>query len=164
MIKNIIFDYDGTIADSVNIKTEAFAKLYNSYGDQIVKKVIDYHLSNGGVSRFDKIKFFHNEYLGIQISKSELDMFSKRFSDIVIDKVINSPYIEVVFQFIKENYSNVQSFMLSNVGSGEDFDIPDPVCGSNLEYFKVLNLIDSEIRNMLPRINRLSSDEHEIKI
>ena len=25
MIKNIIFDYDGTIADSVNIKTKAFS-------------------------------------------------------------------------------------------------------------------------------------------
>ena len=56
MIKNIIFDYDGTISDSVNIKTEAFAKLYSAYGNQIVKKVVYYHLSNGGISRFDKIR------------------------------------------------------------------------------------------------------------
>ena len=62
MVKNIIFDYDGTIADSINIKTEAFAELYQPYGETIVNKVVEYHLKNGGTSRFDKIKFFHKEY------------------------------------------------------------------------------------------------------
>ena len=58
MIKNIIFDYDGTIADSVNIKTEAFAELYRNYGKDIESKVVKYHLNNGGVSRFEKFKYY----------------------------------------------------------------------------------------------------------
>ena len=45
MIKNIIFDYDGTIADSVNIKTEAFAELYRIYGKEIERKVTFFILS-----------------------------------------------------------------------------------------------------------------------
>mgnify|MGYP006077874289 FL=1 len=51
-IKAIIFDYDGVIAESVNVKTEAFAELYKPYGTDIVQKVIKHHEANGGVSRF----------------------------------------------------------------------------------------------------------------
>ena len=43
MIKGIIFDYDGTIADSIHIKTVAFADLYRTYGEKIVNKVINFH-------------------------------------------------------------------------------------------------------------------------
>ena len=39
-IKAIIFDYDGVIAESVNVKTEAFAELYKHYGIDIVKNSI----------------------------------------------------------------------------------------------------------------------------
>ena len=123
MIKNIIFDYDGTISDSVNIKTEAFAKLYSPYGNQIVKKVVDYHLSNGGISRFDKINFFHKEYLGIQISKSELDILTKNFSDIVVKGVINSPYINIVIQFIKENYMKYNLYISTATPTNEIIEI-----------------------------------------
>jgi len=38
-IKTIFFDFDGVIADSVDIKTKAFAKLFKRYGDEIVKKL-----------------------------------------------------------------------------------------------------------------------------
>ena len=41
--KNIIFDFDGVICDSVEIKTQAFAKLYNQYGPDIENKVIKYY-------------------------------------------------------------------------------------------------------------------------
>ena len=51
-IKSIIFDYDGIIAESVNVKTEAFAELYKPFGKDIVQKVMKHHESNGGVSRF----------------------------------------------------------------------------------------------------------------
>ena len=54
---NIIFDFDGVITDSVNIKKEAFAELYSKYGSRIQKKVVNHHLEHGGISRFDKIKY-----------------------------------------------------------------------------------------------------------
>ena len=63
MIKTIIFDFDGTIVDSVNIKTEGFAELYNEYGNNTVKQVVKYHLLNGGVSRYDKIRYFQENIL-----------------------------------------------------------------------------------------------------
>ena len=54
MIKAIFWDFDGVIADSVNVKTDAFYELYLPYGKNIAEKVKEYHLANGGFS-FQKI-------------------------------------------------------------------------------------------------------------
>ena len=52
MIKIIFFDFDGVIVESVDIKTKAFAMLFEHEGRDIANRVIDYHLKNSGVSRF----------------------------------------------------------------------------------------------------------------
>ena len=59
MLKGIIFDFDGVIAKSVQVKTDAFVKLYKQYGSNFVKKVVEHHEANGGMSRYEKIKFYH---------------------------------------------------------------------------------------------------------
>ena len=44
--KLIIFDFDGVIAISNHIKTEAFEELYAKYGKDIANKVVSHHLLN----------------------------------------------------------------------------------------------------------------------
>ena len=55
-----IFDFDGVLVDSVELKTIAFVHLYEEYGSHIVDLVIAFHCKNGGMSRFEKFKYFHN--------------------------------------------------------------------------------------------------------
>ena len=62
-IKCIIFDFDGVIKDSVDIKTNAFAEIFSKYGTSIVDKVLDHHKMNGGISRFEKIKHYYKQFL-----------------------------------------------------------------------------------------------------
>ena len=59
MIKGIIFDFDGVIAESIQMKTDAFATLYSDNGADIVQRVVSHHEANGGMSRFDKIKYYN---------------------------------------------------------------------------------------------------------
>ena len=56
MLKGIIFDFDGVIAESVHIKSSGFSDLYKPYGTEIVKRVVKHHAANGGMSRFKKIR------------------------------------------------------------------------------------------------------------
>ncbi len=111
MIKNIIFDYDGTIADSVNIKTQAFAELYRYYGEEIERKVVEYHLKHGGVSRFDKFRYFHKEFLDIDLDEGKVQELAIKFSKLVIDKVVKAPYIPGAFEFISKNYIKYNMFV-----------------------------------------------------
>ena len=99
-IKTIFFDFDGVIADSVDIKTKAFAKLFKRYGDKIVKKVVEYHLSHGGVSRYDKFRYYYQNFLGKKITDDEINILDKKFSEIVYNEVLKVPFIEGVLDFL----------------------------------------------------------------
>ena len=89
MIENIFFDFDGVIADSVNVKTEAFKQLYLKYGDEIAAKVVHHHIQNGGMSRFEKFKYYHKEYLSITLDETGLDELTSALL-IVIDLISGS--------------------------------------------------------------------------
>ena len=110
MVKGIIFDFDGTLVDSIDVKTNAFAEIYEPYGQLIVEKVIKYHIKNGGISRFDKFEYFHNKYLKKQIDSNQILALSDKFSNIVIDKVVDSPFFPGVLEFIS-NRSNFKKFI-----------------------------------------------------
>ena len=57
-----VFDLDGVILESVHCKTVAFRDLYQEFGTEIQNKVEEHHIRNGGVSRYEKIKFYHENF------------------------------------------------------------------------------------------------------
>ena len=111
MLKGIIFDFDGVIAESVQVKTDAFASLYEQYGVNIVTKVIKHHEANGGLSRFEKIKLYHGSYLNKAITNKEIEELATQFSKLVVKKVIDSHYVPGVFKFIQKSYEKYNLFI-----------------------------------------------------
>lgn len=102
MIKNIFFDFDGVLAESVNVKTEAFRQLYLPFGEEIADKVVAHHLANGGVSRFEKIKLYHQEWLGISLSEQEVLDWADKFSDLVLKGVVDAPEVTGTVDFLNK--------------------------------------------------------------
>jgi beta-phosphoglucomutase-like phosphatase (HAD superfamily) len=118
MIKNIFFDFDGVILDSVNVKTEAFRSMYLGYGNDIAGKVVAHHLENGGISRFEKFKYYHETFLGQPINDEDIASLSNQFSSLVVDKVISSTPIPGSLDFIK-NDKNYKKFVISGTPDNE---------------------------------------------
>jgi phosphoglycolate phosphatase-like HAD superfamily hydrolase len=56
--KSIIFDCDGVLFDSNSIKTSAFFSVTSSYGVQAASALLEYHVKNGGISRYEKFEYF----------------------------------------------------------------------------------------------------------
>ena len=56
---SIVFDFDGVITDSVNVKTEAFYEIYKEYGEEIALRVTHHNNANKGVSRYKKLENSH---------------------------------------------------------------------------------------------------------
>ena len=113
MIKAIIFDFDGVVLESLDVKTNAFKKLYEPFGSDISKKVVEHHLANGGVSRFDKIKIYHKIFLGEDIDNKTLQNIANKFSDMVVDEIIKVPFVAGAKQFIDNNYNRYLMFISS---------------------------------------------------
>jgi phosphoglycolate phosphatase-like HAD superfamily hydrolase len=118
-LKAIIFDYDGIIAESVQVKTKAFAQIYSSFGKEVVNKVINHHEANGGVSRFEKFKIYHKSFLDKDLSQHQLNQLTEKFSNLVLEKVIASRYVEGVFDFINLNYKDFKFFISTGTPKNE---------------------------------------------
>jgi len=88
-----IFDFDGVLVDSVHVKTEAFAELYQEYGEEVVEQVVSHHNQNGGMSRYDKFRHYHRHFLGQSIGTEEVDELAAKFSELVVSKVVQSEKI-----------------------------------------------------------------------
>ena len=119
MLKGIIFDFDGVIVESVQIKSNAFSEIYKPYGTEIVNKIIEHHEANGGMSRFEKIKFYHESFLNQSITKEEIAELANQFSEQVIDKVIMSPYIPSALEYIQNNYGKYKLFISTGTPTKE---------------------------------------------
>lgn len=90
----VFFDFDGVICDSTDIKTNAFADLYASYGDEVVAKVREHHIQNGGISRYKKLAYFQRHILGKNSSDSEIERLATKFAGLVVERVVASPFVE----------------------------------------------------------------------
>jgi len=123
--KAIIYDFDGVICDSVNLKTEAFAKLYEEYGKHIQDQVVDYHIHHGGISRVEKIKYYHNQLLGKEICDEEIKKFSEQFSLLVKKKVIDAPFINGADIFINKHASDILQFICTGTPEDEILEITE---------------------------------------
>ena len=133
MIKAIIFDFDGVITESLKVKADAFAEIYNSYGKVVVNKVVKHHHANGGMSRSEKFKYYHEKFLDEIITNNEIKRLSNIFSKQVVKKVIKSSYVPGVFEFINENYTKYKMFISTATPENE---IKKIIRGRNIrKYF-----------------------------
>jgi len=116
-IKNIIFDFDGVILNSVPTKTQAFRKLFKDFPSSLVEKLIDYHKINGGKSRYIKINHFFNKILKQKISKQEILKYAKIYSSFTKEELTNPRYIiKDTLEFIRQNYEKYNL----HIASGSD--------------------------------------------
>lgn len=123
MIKAIIFDFDGVLVESVDVKTKAFARLFEAYGHQVVQQVVDYHLANGGVTRREKFKYYYREILHEPLSETKLDELCQQFSDFVVEQIIIAPFVIGAADFLDRNHAKYDLFVVSATPQDEMRDI-----------------------------------------
>ena len=133
MIKAIIFDFDGVLAESAEIKTWAFKKLFEKFPEEA--KILDeYHQNNMGISRYVKFRYFYEEILGETYSDEIEKELSDRFSELVFNAVLAAPAVKGATEFLMDNYRTLNFFIASGTPEEELVDI---VNRRNLtKYFK----------------------------
>ena len=118
MIRAIAFDFDGVLAESVDVKTRAYVSLFEEYGQDVTSKVVDYHLRNGGVSRFVKLRIIYEKILKKPLSEDKFKSLNEEFSSIVVDEVVAVPWVPGAKEFLIRNQNQYIFFVIS--GTPED--------------------------------------------
>jgi len=99
MVQVIILDFDGVILESVDVKTNAFRQLF-SFSPGHVDEIVRYHLDNGGVSRFEKFRHIYSCILKEPLPDSRFSELSRKFSALVYDAVLETPFVKGSLEFI----------------------------------------------------------------
>lgn len=115
----VVFDFDGVLVESVNVKTQAFAALYSGYGASVVEQVVAFHLANGGLSRFEKFRYFHNKLLGLPLSHEEENRLAAEFNARVEAAVVAAPWVEGAEEFLAKFHTSIPFFVASGTPEEE---------------------------------------------
>jgi HAD superfamily hydrolase (TIGR01549 family) len=115
----IVFDFDGVLVESVEVKTRAFAALYGPYGAGIVEQVVAFHQENGGMSRHRKFRYFHETLLGLPLSSAEEERLAAEFSALVEESVVAAPWVAGAHEFLLMHHASLPLFVASGTPDKE---------------------------------------------
>lgn len=118
MIKAIIFDLDGVIIESAEIKTRAFEVLFADYPDKL-PEIVAYHNRNSGYSRYIKFRYFYEKILGQELTAAKEGELGRRFSQIVLEEVLKAPLVAGTEDFLKGNHRHYLLFVASGTPEEE---------------------------------------------
>jgi HAD superfamily hydrolase (TIGR01549 family) len=112
MLPTIILDFDGVILESVSVKTEAFRKLFSFTPDH-TEEIVQFHLDNGGMSRFDKFRYIYKNILKEKLTQQKFKELSENFAAIVFKAVIKANYVPGAQEFLENYYAEIPLYVVS---------------------------------------------------
>ncbi len=95
------FDFDGVITESNEIKASAFEIIFSDYPEEIRSRIVDYHLTTGGKSRFVKFKYIYDQILNEPLSNEQLKAHCDRFEEVCRKGMLRVTYVPGALNVIK---------------------------------------------------------------
>ena len=113
-IKNILWDFDGVILDSMKVRDWGFREIFKKFNKDEVYKLIEYHRENGGLSRYVKIRYFYENILERPIKKEEVLDYAENFSLLMKTKLTDkSNLIQDSVRFIQGKFNDYNFHIVS---------------------------------------------------
>ena len=100
--QHVFWDFDGVIKESLDVKADVFVSLFADQPIEIQNRVREYHLANGGQSRFEKFRLFL-DWTGQPNNAAAIDNLAARINTLVIQKVIGCDWVPGVEAIIRNN-------------------------------------------------------------
>ena len=116
----MLWDFDGVIFDSMSVKADGFKELFKNYDKTILNNFIEFHYQNGGMSRFDKIKYFYTDLINKNISDEKINSLAKKYGEIIKKSLFNKDNLILdSLEFIRNNYKKYRFHIVSGAEHNE---------------------------------------------
>lgn len=117
--KTWFFDCDGVLLDSNQLKSESFYEVALPYGKEKAQALVKHNKRLGGVTRFEKFRYFFETILGKKTFEKELEKALHNFSTLVCEKLISCPETSGVRDFLSSLPTNTRKYVVSGGAQSE---------------------------------------------
>lgn len=149
--ENFMFDCDGVILDSNNLKTDTFNEVLKDETKEIREQFIKYHLLNTGVSRYEKFTNFFKDIKKQKNYEDDLSILLKNFSDLLIKNLSTCQVTKKAREFLEKIKSNNKNVYM--VSASDENELIHVLRKRNLDIY--FDHILGSPRNKIENINLL---------
>ena len=119
-IETIFWDFDGVILDSMPVRNKGFEIVLKSFPKVQVEKLMEFHLKNGGLSRYVKFRYFFENIRNENVSDQQIEELASEFSSIMKELLVDeSLIISDSLNYIKNNYIKYKMHIVSGSDQAE---------------------------------------------
>ena len=111
--RHIIFDFDGVLVESNEIRFNGFRKLFEGYPQGEIERLVSYAKANGGVSRYKKIEYFFNQIRQEPITGELVNQWAAKFSELVEQDIVEAKPVEGSLKFLEDYFSHFDFAIVS---------------------------------------------------
>ena len=131
--QTLVFDCDGVVLNSNKIKTKAFYEATKHFGHEPAQALVDYHVANGGISRYAKFEYFITQILQQSFDEALYQDLLERFATAVKQGLMNCEVAEGLDQ-LKAQTPNANWLIVSG---GDQQELRDVFAARDLaKYFE----------------------------
>lgn len=133
MIRAVVFDFDGVLVESADIKTKAFADLFSEYPNK-VEEIVTYHKQNMGISRYIKFQHIYKHILSKSLTPEQEAALGEKFSGLVLELILQADWVKGTIPFLTSLKERYDFFIASGTPQAEleyivkKRDIPSYFC------------------------------------
>lgn len=112
--KTIVFDCDGVILDSNQLKTQAYFDTAMAFGanEQQATALMEYHVRLGGISRYPKFEYFLSDILEQPIKQADIDFLLDRFASEIHHGLLHCKVADGLVE-LRKQYPTMRWMVLS---------------------------------------------------
>ena len=119
-LKNILWDFDGVLMDSMIIRDEGFEVVLKDHSTEEVEQLMQFHRNNGGLSRYVKFRYFFEKIKNQEISEEEVNNYAQQFSQVMLNKLVDQKLlIRDTLTFVEQNHQVYNMHIVSGSDQNE---------------------------------------------
>ncbi|MDR1686449.1 MAG: HAD family hydrolase [Desulfovibrio sp.] len=115
----VVFDCDGVILESMDVKTQAFRRIGAEFGEEAADRLALYHSLHGGVSRYEKFAWLYREVLGREISAEEKALLNEKFVNAALEEVTACPLVPGMQEVLDRLHGRLPMYVASGAPQEE---------------------------------------------
>ena len=119
MRQAVILDFDGVVVESFDVKLQAFLKLAEPFGEEILAAARRRNPFGKGITRSIAIRRFFADELGRDLAPEEADGMVRLFGEMVEEAVVRAPFVPGVREFIETQSKRRELFVVSSTPEAE---------------------------------------------